>query len=70
MNHKRFYQNNPRPMIAKYSGHCSQCQQKVKPGDPIIYWPITKGVQHESCGSGDYKRHLEEVFDEQVLGVR
>jgi hypothetical protein len=41
----------PKQILAKYSGKCSICLQRIAKGQPIIYWPVNKQANHVICAA-------------------
>lgn len=40
----------PRKIVAKFNGHCAECETDLKEGDDIIYDPKTRKAYCTSCG--------------------
>jgi hypothetical protein len=58
------YNKDPRPIVSKYPGKCSQCQSAIKKSAPAYYWPSTKTVMCPSCGLPQYNEFLSTAQDE------
>jgi len=47
---KRFKNNDPFMMQAKFSCSCPDCKKAIKKGDIIIYVPLSRKAYCEQCG--------------------
>jgi len=47
---KRFKNNDPFMMQAKYLCSCAECKKAIKKGEIIIYVPLTRKAFCETCG--------------------
>jgi hypothetical protein len=61
---RKYYQNQPRFIKAKFQSVCNETKQTINIGEECLYW--SKKVYH--MDSETVRLHLSEEFDKNVLG--
>lgn len=51
---------------ARFNSICPGCGKQIKKGDTIYYWPKERKAYCE-CAENDYRRFLEDKFDEKFM---
>lgn len=57
---------DPRYMVARFKGHCSECDHPIDAGTRILYWPNGKQLFCPDCADPHYARFLAEVAHEEA----
>jgi len=57
---------DPYKTRARYASDCPRCGKRIRKGEPIIYWPLTRQAYHEACGADDFRRFQAEAQDEAL----
>lgn len=66
---RRFQNNDPRWLEARYAGECS-CGKKIAKGDRCAWFPLGRKLYCEACGDGPMRRFEADVFDEAQYAGR
>lgn len=63
---KRYRNRNPHWLTARYAGTCSHpdCQQPIRPGDQIYYYPQGRAAFATECGHAEAEA-LEQAAQQQ-----
>ena len=63
--YRKFYNNEPREIIAKFDSVCKDTGKVIKKGEKCLYFPASKAVVTlDSKSAQDY---FSMLFDERVL---
>ena len=58
---------DPRWITAKFNSQCKECRQAVKKNSPAFWYPLTKTIFCEQCGSREYKTYVAITHDETMI---
>ena len=67
MAYRKYYNADPYELKARFNSKCAKCGLPIKKGADIIYYPNGKKAYHKACAWDDYRRFLEEKFDEDCM---
>ena len=56
----------PYKTTARFNSVCPGCAKQIKKGDAIYYWPAERKAYCE-CAKEDFRRFLEDKFDEKFM---
>lgn len=56
-------------MFARFASECPKCHGKIKKGDSIFYYPLTRSVlcKGENCGAQASRDFQAAKFDEEQM---
>jgi len=62
----RRYKGDPRWMTARFESAC-QCGKRIKQGEQIYYFPLTKTALCQACGEPAHRRFVSAAQDEATM---
>jgi hypothetical protein len=64
---RKYYNNDPKTITAKYESKCAETGKTIKAGDTCIYYPTSKSVYHVESNQaqeyGEYMADLDAGYD-------
>ena len=57
-------------MTSRFESTCHTCGKKIRKGEQIIYWPLTKDAGHLTCDDESYRKSLESFADEEMYNAQ
>ena len=60
---RRYVNQDPYPLKARFDSDCAGCGKRIRKGDSIYYWPNGRKAYCE-CGEKDYRAFLAAKQDE------
>jgi len=60
------YKDDPRRITARFDSSCSNCEGKIRKGEPAYYWPKGKLIFCPVCGEPEFRQFLSMAADEDT----
>jgi hypothetical protein len=64
------YSGDPRIMSAKFDSRCAESGRKIRKGDTILYYPLTKQAFLVGYAPNAEKDYAENKFDQEVMNYQ